>query len=257
MKKTYKKKFVIFLYLLTTVTSLATANIFDEFKKQFKETYVDPFNKDLTGVICSNVFTRGNNLGWFTLVPPSLGINIKLTCVGKTVSEDNIIVNNMFANQTIKLIPFFALQVEKGLPLGIDIIVRYSGYENFIFYGGGIKYRILSLPPLIPVVNISLAGGYYILEAKDILKHTSSSLNATVSVDKLPFLQPYLTLGVDNGNLEVDTKILPGGMTSKFSSGVRIEGGINFSFIPFIFFNLNYSQIYNTQGYGFNLGVKF
>lgn len=244
--------------LFTTFTAqLLQANIFDEFKNQFQQTYVDPFNKDLTGVICSNVFTKGDNLGWFTLMPPSLGINIKISAVAKKVSPDNVIVNTMLSNQSIKLIPFFVLQVEKGLPLNIDIIARYSGYENFTFYGIGVKYKILSLPPLVPVLNLSIAAGYNKLEAKNILQHTSQSVNAIISVDKLPFLQPYITAGVDFGELNVSNEVFPGGMKSKFSSGTRIEGGIKFSFIPFIFININYAQIYNTEGYGINFGIKF
>ncbi|MCS7227398.1 MAG: hypothetical protein NZ839_00350 [Endomicrobia bacterium] len=254
-----KKIFISTILFLMFSSFLRTAeNIFNEFKTQFQQTYVDPFNKDLTGVVCSNVFNRGENLGWFSVLPrPSIGVNIKISVAGKKPDKNNVIVNNFLANQSVKLIPFVTLQIEKGLPFNIDLIGRYFGFENFTFYGVGIKYKIFSFPPIMPVVNISIAGLYNKLDAKDILQHISYSVNAVVSVDKIPVIKPYISVGTDTGELNVDNKVFPGGMKSKFSSGRRIEAGINFSFIPFVYLNLNYAQIYNTEGYGANLGVKF
>jgi len=231
-------------------------DMFEEFKKKFDEKYVKPFNKDLTGLVCSNVLNTAESLGLFTAVPPSIGLNIKACFVGKKISQDNIILNEVFKNASVKVVPFGVIQIEKGLPLNLDFIVRYSGYENFLLYGFGIKYKFLSLPPIIPIINISAAGFYNILEAKDILKHTSQSVNLIVSIQKIPFVKPYVLVGFDTSELVVDKKVAIVGK-NKMDLQTRYEVGINFSFIPVFYFNLGYGYIYNTEGYTLNLGIKF
>jgi len=254
------KKFIIFCinFLILLTSFVYSQNIFDEFKKHFEQQYVEPFNKDLTGVVCSNVLNTADSLGLFTAVPPSIGLNIKLNFVGKKISEDNIILNEAFKNIAVKIIPFAVLQIEKGLPLNLDIIARYSGYENFVFYGFGIKYKFLSLPPIVPIVNISAAGFYNILEAKSILKHTSQSLNIIVSVAKIPVVKPYVLVGMDTSKLVVDKEVTRTyEINTKMDFQTRYEVGINFSFIPFFYFNLGYGYVYNTEEYILNLGLKF
>jgi hypothetical protein len=253
------KKYVIFCISFLVLTNfIYSQNIFNEFKEKFNKVYIEPFNKDLTGVVCSNVLTTADSLGLFTAIPPSVGLNIKLNIVGKKISDDNVILNEAFKDVAVKIIPFAVVQIEKGLPLNLDIIARYSGYENFVLYGFGIKYKFLSLPPIVPVINISAAGFYNILEAKDILKHTSQSVNLIISVDKIPVVRPYVLVGADNSELVVDKKVTTiEEIKDKLDFQLRYELGINFSFIPVFYFNLGYGYVYNTEEYIFNLGFKF
>ncbi len=259
----YKNKLLIFVSFFVLVASalypisFVPIYVFEEFKNQFNQNYVSPFNKDITGVVCANTINGADNLGLFSTVPPSIGLNLKVTLNAKQISNDNIILNQAFQDQNIKLIPFFALQVEKGLPFNVDLIGRYSGYSSFSFFSFGVKYKFLSLPPLVPIVNLSLAGFYNSLSVKNILSHVSESINLVVSVDKVPFIKPYLVVGVDTAQMKVHESIIPGGLTNKFSSGMRYELGLNLSFIPFLYFNLGYSMIYGTNGYSLNLGAKF
>ena len=253
------KKFFIYTSFFVFISCVFTQDItemFEEFKNKFNKEYVEPFNKDLTGVVCSNVLNTAESLGLFTAVPLSIGLNIKVCFVGKKISEDNIILNEMLKDAKVKIIPFGVIQIEKGLPLNLDFIVRYSGYKNFVLYGLGIKYKFLSLPPIIPIINISAAGFYNILEAKDILKHTSQSLNLIVSIQKIPFVKPYVLVGFDTSELVVDKKVA---IVEKLKMvpQTRYEVGINFSFVPVFYFNLGYGYIYNTEGYTLNLGIKF
>jgi hypothetical protein len=255
------RKIVIVLslsFLVLSCDNIWSQNIFNEFKEKFENQYVAPFNKDLTGIVCSNVLNTAGSLGLFTAVPPSIGLNIKLNFVSKKISEDNTILNEAFKDVAVKMIPFAALQIEKGLPFNLDVILRYSGYDNFMFYGFGIKYKVLSLPPVVPIVNIAVAGFYNILEAKDILKHTSESINLIVSVDKIPVVRPYIVVGMDTSELAVDKKItIIDEIKNKMDFKTRYELGINFSFIPFFYFNLGYGSVYNTEEYILNLGLKF
>ena len=253
-----KKFLILYICVFVSITQMYSQNIFNEFKERFNKEYIGPFNKDLTGIICSNILNTADNLGLFTVAPPSVGLNIKLNIVGKKISDDNIILNEAFKDVAVKIIPFAVVQIEKGLPLNLDIIARYSGYGNFVLYGFGIKYKFLSLPPIVPVVNISAAGFYNILEAKDILKHTSQSVNLIISVDKIPVVRPYVLVGADTSELVVDKKVTTiDEIKNKLDFQLRYELGINFSFIPVFYFNLGYGYVYNTEEYIFNLGLKF
>ncbi|MCS7151782.1 MAG: hypothetical protein NZ928_05310 [Endomicrobia bacterium] len=253
-----KKTKTIFLIvlLLSCLNYVFSQNVFEEFRNNFLTSLVSAFNRDLTGVVCSNVLNRGEDLGLFKALPPSLGVDIKVVATGKKISNDNLIIRNSFKDLNY-ILPFLSLQLEKGLPYGIDLILRYSGFDNFSFFGGGLKYKIISLPPMAPAVDIAVAGFYNILDAKDILKHTSQSANLIISVNKIPVIKPYIVAGIDSSELNVDKKVIQGGLTNKFSSDLRYELGLSISVFPFLYLDVSYSYIYNTEGYSLKLGLKF
>lgn len=248
---------LIFVVVLTmTLFNYSySQNIFEEFKNKFQQDYVHPFNKDLTGIICSNIFNHADDLGLFRAVPLSIGMNIKISCSAKKISDDNKILKDTFKD--FGYVPFIALQFEKGLPYNIDILGRYSGYENFTFWSAGVKYKIISLPPIASIASIAIAGVYNKLDAKDILEHTSQSYNLIVSVDKIPVIQPYIVFGMDKSEMKVSEKLIVGGLSDTFSSEPRYEVGVNISTLPFLYFTVGYSYIYNTDGFSLNLGLKF
>lgn len=261
MKKNTKFVILIMSFIILSKlgysVSFNSMEVFEKFKNQFNQNYVSPFNKDITGIVCANVFHRGDSLGLFSAIPPSIGLNLKFSLITKQISSDNVILNEAYKDQNIKIIPFIAFQIEKGLPFNIDLIGRYSGYSDFSFFSVGVRYKFLSLPPLVPIVNMSLAGLYNSLTVKEIFVHTSQSLNVVISIDKVPFIKPYVVVGLDTAQMKVDDNIIPGGLTNKFSSGIRYELGLNLSFIPFLYFNLGYSIIYGDSGYSLSLGAKF
>lgn len=229
-------------------------NIIDEFKKKAQKEYIGDFNKDLTGVVCNNIFNHADELGLFTAVPLSIGVNIKISGSAKKISDDNLILKDTFKN--VGYIPFLVIQVEKGLPYDIDLVGRYSGYENYVFWSAGLKYKIISLPPLAPIFSVAIAGIYNKLEAKDVFEHTSQSYNLIVSIDKIPVVKPYIVAGIDQAEMKVDEKVLRV-EPDKFASGMRYEIGLNISTLPFLYLTVGYSYIYNTEGLSLSLGMKF
>lgn len=257
IKKLKQSIFFLFIIGISITCYLYSIDIFEEFKNRVQNQYVDPFNKDLTGLICSNPLNTAESLGLFKAVPPSIGLDIGLSVILKNISSDNIILKQAFENQSFKYIPFSSLYLIKGLPFNIDLIVRFFGYSDVTFYGVGLKYKFLSFPPVIPVVNCALSVLYNKLDVKQILTHNSYSANFIVSIDKLPFIKPYILLGVDNSELTLDENLGIGEIRSKFNNGMRYEVGLKLSFIPFIYFNLGYSNIYQVDGYFLNLGAKF
>ncbi|MEN3013078.1 MAG: DUF6588 family protein [Endomicrobiia bacterium] len=245
------------MILLMVNVSLYAVDIFEEFKNRVQQQYIDPFTKDLTGIVCSNSINTADSLGLFKAVPPSIGLDLSASFVLKEISSENIILNEAFKEQDFKYIPFFSLQISKGLPLNIDLIGRIFSYSNVIFYGAGVKYRFLSFPPIVPVVNCAVGLFYNVIDAKDILKHNSYSINAVISVDKLPFIRPYMVVGLDNGELTVYEAIGIGEIKSRFKNGLRYEVGFRLSFVPFVYISLGYLNVYSVNGYTLNLGLKF
>ncbi|MCX7956870.1 MAG: hypothetical protein N2643_03120 [Endomicrobia bacterium] len=249
MKKIAKVSIILF----SVINYNFASDIFEEFKNKVQQQFLAPFNKDITGAVCSATLNTAESLGLFSAVPPSIGLDIKTTAVLKKISSDNLILGEM----PTEYIPFLSVGIAKGLPFNFDLYIRFMGYSNFTFYGFGIKYKFLSFPPVVPVVNLSVSAFYNILDVKEIFKHNSQSFNFIVSVDKIPFIKPYILVGLDNGELIVDDVLGLGALENKYSGGLRYEAGIKFSFIPFIYINLGYSKIYSEDGYTANLGLKF
>jgi len=250
-----KQKILIILLALCIISNLKAVDIFEEFKNNIQEQYLTPFTKDLTGLACGDIVNNADNLGLFTPFPPSVGLNIRAYSLIKEIDKENQILQDAFKGQQIKYLFLPILQVEKGLPFNIDLIGRFSGYyyKDFIFYGLGVKYKIISLS----IVNFSAAGFYNFLEVRDVLKMSSVSYNFIFSINKIPIFTPYVALGIDNGELQVDEKISISSMKGKFSNGVRYELGANFSLLPIFYLNLGYSKIYDVDGYSFGIGVRF
>jgi hypothetical protein len=248
-------KIWIVLLTLCTISNLKAVDIFEEFKNNIQEEYLTPFTKDLTGLVCGDIVNNADNLELFTPFPPSIGLNIRVYSLIKEIDKENQILQNAFEGQQIKYLLFPILQVEKGLPFNIDLVGRFSGYyyKDFIFYGFGLKYKVLSLS----ILNFSVGGFYNFLEVKDILKMSSVSYNFVFSVNKIAIVTPYVALGLDSGELQVDEKIGVGSMKGKFSDGIRYELGANISLLPIFYLNLGYSKVYDTYGYSFGLGVRF
>lgn len=253
------KKILIIIVFIFNFSLLRSIDIFEEFKNNFQQQYLVPFTKDLTGLTCGGIVNNAESLNFFSAIPPSIGLNIRFYTPIKEIDSENIILQNAFQNQDLKYILMPIVQLEKGLPYNIDLIGRFSGYfyKGFIFYGAGIKYKIISLPPGISILNISIAGFYNFLKVEDVLNFNSTSANLIVSLNKIPVITPYITIGLDNGELEVSDTLGFSGLKGKFSNGLRYEGGINLSFLPILYLNLGYSKIYNTEAYSLGLGLKF
>ncbi|MFN3550709.1 MAG: DUF6588 family protein [Endomicrobiia bacterium] len=252
-----KKIITYIIIFFISLCSIYAVDIFEEFKNNVQQQYLNPFTKDLTGLICSNIVNNAESLKLFSALPPSIGLNVRLYTPIKEIDDENIILQNAFQNQDFKYILMPMLQVEKGLPYNIDLIGRFSGYfyKRFIFYGFGLRYNIFSLPA--GMLNISIAGFYNFLKVEDVLDMNSNSLNLVVSLNKIPIINPYIVIGFDNAEMEISEKLNLGKLKGKFSSGLRYEGGLNFSFFPFLYLNLAYSKTYDKDAYSLGLGLKF
>jgi len=250
-----KQKILIIFLILSIVSNIEAVDIFEEFKDNIQDRYLKPFTKDLTGLVCGNILNDAEGLGLFTPFPPSIGLNIRVYSLIKEIDKENKILQYAFEGQQIKYLFLPILQIEKGLPYNLDLITRFSGYfyKDFIFYGFGLKYKILSFS----ILNFSTAGFYNFLEVKDVLKMSCMSYNFIFSINKIPIVTPYITLGIDSGDLQVDEKVSIGPMKSKFSNGIRYELGANFSLLPLFYLTLGYSKIYDVYGYSLGLGVRF
>ncbi len=252
----------IIVYIITFFISLSiiqAVDIFEEFKTNVQQQYLNPFTKDLAGITCGNIVNNAESLKFFSTLPPSIGLNIRLYVPIKEIDDGNIILQNAFQSENFKYIFIPVLQLEKGLPYNIDLIARFSGYfyKGFTFYGLGLRYNIFSLPPGMSIINISIAGFYNFLKVEDVLDMNSNSLSLIVSLNKIPVISPYILLGVDNAEMEISERLNLGKLKGEFSYGLRYEVGANISFLPLLYLNLGYSKIYDKNAYSLGLGLKF
>ncbi len=257
-----KNKIIWLLVILVTFSNTIFCDFIEEIKQNLQPEYLNPLAKDITGITCMNMFTNAEGLGLFKTIPPSIGLNFRLYLGLKKISSENIILSKLGEKQGYDFIGLPVVQLEKGLPFNIDFIVRGMGVSGMTFYGFGVKYCVFdSIIPGVP--DISIAGVMNKFIATDVLSLDSTSLNIIASVG-LPVIKPYLIVGIDNGNMEINDKLLEelglsslGKLTGKFSSGTRIELGINFSFFPVVYINLAYSKIYNEDGASVSIGLSF
>lgn len=253
LKKFMKKANNIILTILILTQTILFADIFEDFKNNFQQQYLNPVTKDLTAITCTNLLNNGDSLELFSVTPPSVGLNIRLFLPIKKINQDNVIFKNSLKD--VEYISLPMLQIEKGLPAKIDLILRGMSLENMTFYGIGIKYCLFKSPlPLMP--QVSIAGFYNKLDSKDILSLNSNSLNAIISFN-IPVVKPYLIVGLDNGELKVDEKVASGGLSGKLSNEIRYEGGVNISLLPVMYLNLSYGQAYGDTLMSAGLGLKF
>jgi len=239
--------------ILIILQGIIFADIFEDFKNNFQEKYLNPVAKDLTAITCANSLNNGDNLELFSVTPPSVGLNIRIIAPMKKINEDNLLFKNSLKDAEYVFLP--VVQIEKGLPAKIDLILRGMSLGNMTFYGIGVKYCIFkSMIPLMP--QVSVAGFYNQLTAKDILSLNSNSINAIVSFG-IPVVKPYLIVGVDSGELKVDESVIIGGFVGKLSGGMRYEAGLNISLLPVMYLNFSYGQSYGDTLMSIGLGLKF
>lgn len=250
-----KKVFCVAAFLLLSAGVSFGANPFDEFQKEITgvvqevaQKNLDNFAKDLGGMLGSGSFHDGKSLG----LP---GFDVGIHIPAKKVNEDNVIMKKAGLDTVL----FPVLQAEIGLPAKIDLIGRFVSYNDATLVGGGLRYGIIKgAVPGLP--SISVQALYNMLDVKSgANKLKASTLSASVAASfGLPIVNPYVGVGIDYTSVEPDASItLPVSGMKGSASGVRLEGGINLSLVPFTYLQLGGALINGDMGYTLGLGVAF
>ena len=246
-----KKLFVFQSVFFLAAACLFAANPFDQFKNSLSgvansvaQQNLDNFAKDFGALLDGGSYHQAKVLGF-----PGVDIGVHVPAV-KTSEEDTIVkassVNNMF-------LPI--IQAEAGLPAKIDIIGRFSSYENSTLIGGGVRYGIIkSELPAVP--SVSVQALYTQFEANvglNKFKANDVGVHAIASFD-LVVVTPYVGIGYNSVNVVPDISIT--NLTSRVNF-VRIEGGINIALLPATYLQLGANSVDGRIGYVIGLGARF
>ena len=239
--------------VLVLGTSAAfAANPFDEFRNQVgpgvlkdvAQKNLDNFAKDVGALLGSGAAHQGKALG----LP---GFDVGIHVPGKKISDDDTIVKA--AGLDTVYLP--VIQAEIGLPKKVDLIGRFSSYQDSNLIGFGLRYGILKGGfPGLPSLSVQAIYNSLNVNANDNkLKATTLSAAATLSID-LPAITPYLSAGIDSTTVDPDSTIstLQGKAT-----GYRVEAGVNLSLFPLTYLQLGGGLINGDMSYTAGLGIKY
>lgn len=199
--------------------------------------------KDMGPIVGGGTYHQAGSLG---LLGFDIGIHMPL----QKVNSDNL----MLKDKNIDSLTMPWIQVEKGLPLKIDLVLRGASSDNLSLVGYGLRYNLVALS----ILDVSAMYTMSSLRS-DFIKASANDLTVLASVN-IPIIKPYLGISqisttVNPGDKAVEATPLLAGMKGT-ASGTLIEAGLNIS--PFPFFYLHGGMIVSGgSGYTAGAGLKF
>ncbi|HAM39362.1 MAG TPA: hypothetical protein DCP53_08240 [Elusimicrobia bacterium] len=249
-----KKVFIITMALCVSIFgNLFSASLdFDDLINKLQKTYVEPFAKDIGSVLAGGMSHSGRTLG---LVPGvDVGVGASLST---KPSSDNVILKNSIGEKLFGM-PF--IQLSKGLPMNIDIVLRgFPETQGIQVLGFGLKYGIIQKE--LAAVSLGLSAMYsYNSLTYDTFKANVNSLSGMISL-KIPMIEPYIGISIDSTKLETDFTIaqLPAGVQnlSVTTTQPKYVAGINLSLIPLTYINIGATYLIDHIGADIGIGIKF
>ena len=221
----------------------------DDFSNNFggvTQASLDALTKDFSAAVGAGSYHTGEALGF----PLGFDIGVHAAVVG--VKDENTILRDDGSTLTSGWV-----QAEVGLPLRLNVVGRLGKIQDADAFGGGLRLGIFkSAVPGIPSLSVT---GLYTQSTHDMFDAKTLTGNLVLSF-AVPFIHPYIGVGVDHTKLEVsDDPAIPAGSRNLDSSedSTRIEAGINLSLIPFTYITLGGGFANGEELYHAGLGAKF
>lgn len=231
-------------------SSLIFADEFgNNFSSNLTQDSLDALAKDLGALMGGGSFHDGKALGF----PLGFDIGVHVPVVG--VSDKDKILRDDGSTA-----PAVWAQAEVGLPFKLNLIGRLGKMYEADLLSGGLKLGLIkSSVPGVP--NLSVSALYSVLD-HDFFKQKTLSANAVVSF-ALPIVHPYIGAGYDSSTLDPKDRAFEGvspsisrGLEGE-ADGVRVEAGVDLSFIPFTYVTLGVGLANSQELYHAGLGLKF
>jgi len=253
MERRFSLRVFKFIPLLILIVGSPPSSSADEFSNNFQsflnETSLNALAEDLGTLMGGGSFHQGKTVGF--PVGFDLGVHVPILEVqsdNKILTDDGARAHALWA------------QAEVGLPGKINILGRVGSLYDADLYGGGVRYALLN--PSLPGSPSFSLGALYSVADHDYFDLETYSFNAVLSVD-FPFIHPYLGGGYDKSKLEPKDPALAGVPPNGprdvegRADGFRLETGVNFSVIPFTYFNFGIGIANSAPLYHLGGGVKF
>jgi len=204
--------------------------------------------QDLGALLGGGSFRSGKVLGF------PLGLDVGGNIVIQGVQKDDLVLRDDASTAKNAF-----GQVELGLPMKLNAILRIGKAMGGNLLGGGISYGILK-PSLPGLPALSISALYNQLKNEDLEAKTYSG-NAVLSID-FPLLDPYLGAGYDYTKATPTDHAFQGLPASVDrnqegkSGGYRLEGGVNLHLIPFTYINLGAGIANGEEQYHAGVGIR-
>jgi len=241
-----KHPFIAAAALALGVASGARANPYEDFKNQVSATLIEPFAKDLGGIIGSTDFHSAR-------VPGVPGFDVG---VAASVQFEPAAENLALKNAGVEEFGLPMVRAEAGLPFGFSVFLRGIGGGGASLVGGGARYQIYKSGLLLAIPDVAVTAGYDKLghDVMDVT-HFGGSVQASWNI---PIIKPFVGVGFDSTKVEVKQAVAVGvaGLEAT-GKGSRMTVGATLTLIPFTYLFGSYSILHGESSAQGGLGVRF
>lgn len=244
------KKLLSVCAVLCLMSVYVFANPFDKFNSVLNSAISDSQAKHYLNNLANDMgaVMTGGNFG----VSASLGLtNFDLSLKLNTVNVDSEIIR---AEGTTQLyVPM--LYASLGLPLGFEVLAKYSYFYESNLYGGGLRYRVYESSVMF-IPSVTVQGVYTMTNVSDGSNKFDSNNVAlgAVATFPIPIVTPYIGVGWDQTEVKAKSSDREG-MTGSddgfgYSFGVSISAAV-------INGNIGVSYYDGVPNYTFGLNMGF
>lgn len=223
------------------------ADKFGGFQQYADSGSIEPFARDLGGLLGSATYHGGRSLGFSGFdTGGRYGIQLQ-------PSRENSILRNK--GVTAFGLPW--IQAEVGMPFRLDGFVRGISFEGLTIAGGGVRYGILKVSdkPWAPQLLVS-GVGHSVVHQHFSANHQGGSLVFSMGI---PQFTPYIGGGFDRTVLVVRSSTLQPTLAGTQVTTVesRFDAGMQFRPWTFVYLNLAYALLHGRNGAEGGLGIRF
>lgn len=239
--------------LLVAVALLAAghpafaADQFRGFKQYVDRGSLEPFTRDLGGVLGSASFHHGRSLGFsgFDLGAHG-GIQFRPSAQ-----------NQVLRRAGVRAFGLPWAQAEIGLPFRLDGFIRGISHQGITISGGGLRYGILkaSDQPWTPQFLVSSVA--HSVTHKDFsASHVGVNLVASIGT---PRVAPYVGAGADRTRVVVKASDLDPALIGVEATTLesRFTAGLSVRPTPFIYVQAAMTLTHGIPGVDTGLGIRF
>lgn len=240
------KKTTSLFCLLLLIAASASAGGFQDFASQNTTAALNPFARDIGGIIGGTDFHSGRTLGF-----PGFDIGVAGSVQTRPDKDDTILRTGR-----VHVIGAPMVMASVGLPFNFDVVGRGTGYDGANVLGGGLRYGVHHSGALSPLPDITISAfGDRLHHRYFDLTHYSADAVASFG---FPILKPYLGIGYDYTELTAASS-LPAGLANAkgYGRGSRFTAGLNVQPLPLFYFYGAYTLFHSISGFEAGLGVRF
>lgn len=235
------------LFLTIVFAGIAYGDQYGGFQQYADRGSLEPFCRDLGGVLGSATYHGGRSLGFS-------GFDAGVRYGGQFKPDKN---NKILRGKGVKIFGIPWLQAELGLPFRLDGFVRGFSFEGLTIVGGGMRFGLLEVndKPWAPQLLVS-GVTHAVVHQHFSANHQGASLVFSMGI---PIFNPYIGAGFDRATLVARSSTADPTINGTQVTTTESRGSVGIRSKPFQFFyiSLAYSLMHGRSGGEGGLGIRF